>query len=142
MNGDGWGCAGVSLRYRIKAALGEWMAAGNPAQSHPGAANGSKTDQGDVGVFRTGGQVEALGWAESVHHRGEHRLVDTKGDTDGERGLGVGHDAGGRASCCLSCCFSAAFWIMRKTCATSRSSTTKSRSMTLRRGWSTTSTGR
>src|ERR1700733_5672543 len=133
MNGDGWGCAGVSLRYRIKAALGEWMAAGNPAQSHPGAANGAKTDQGDVGEFRTGRQVEALGRAEGVEHRREPRLIDTKGDTARERGLGVGPDAGGGAFCCVSCCFSAASWIVGKTCATSRSSTAKSRSMTLRR---------
>src|SRR5579871_3405152 len=146
MNGDGWGCTGVSVGDRIEAPFSEWMTAGDPAQSHPRAANGAKTNERYVGVLRAGRQIEALRWAEGVQYRRENRLIDTKGDTGGERGLGVGHDAGGGAfcclSCCFSCCFSAAFWIIRKTWATSRSSTVKSRSMTLRRGCSTTSTGR
>src|SRR6267378_1839597 len=84
----------------------------------------------------------------SVRGGGEDRLIDTKGDADGEGGLRVGHllaqaetDRGsGCLSCCLSCCLSAAFWMVRKTWATSRSRVENSRSMTLRRGWRMTST--
>ena len=91
VNGDGWGCAGVSLWDRIEAAFGEGMAAGEAAEGQPGASNEAETDEGDVGVFGAGGQIEALGRAEGVQDRGEHGLVDT------ERRCGWRAWAGGRS---------------------------------------------
>src|SRR5690348_7225566 len=93
-NVDGWGGAGVSGtgrgRFgarprrlsglsqgdRVEASLGEGMAAGQPAQSQPGAAEDTETDQRNVGVLRAGGQVDALRWAEDVEDRRQDALVD------------------------------------------------------------------
>src|SRR6266700_6948102 len=126
------------------------MAACEAAEGEPGASEEAKADQGYIGVLGTGGEVETLRGTEGVEDGGEDRLVDTKGDADGEGGLRVGHllaqaeaDRGsGCLSCCLSCCLSAAFWMARKTWATSRSRVENSRSIALRRGWRITSTGR
>lgn len=91
MNGDGIGALWVSRGDGIEAAFGEGVAAGKAPQGQPGAPENAETDQRDVGVFRTGGQIEALGWAEGVQDGRDDGLVDSVGDADGEGGFGIGH---------------------------------------------------
>ena len=91
VNGDGWTGWGVSGGNGIEAAFGEGMAAGEAAEGQPGASKEAETDQGYVGVLGTGGEVEALGWAEYVDDRRQDRLIDSVNDADGQSGLGVGH---------------------------------------------------
>jgi hypothetical protein len=83
VNGDGWIGRGVSGGDGIEAAFGEGMAAGEAAESEPGASEEAETDEGYVGVFRAGGEVEALRGAEGVEDGGEDGLVDAKRDADG-----------------------------------------------------------
>jgi hypothetical protein len=53
-------------RYRIETAFSEGMAAGEAAEGEPGALDNTEADECDVGVLRTGGEVEALRGAEGV----------------------------------------------------------------------------
>jgi hypothetical protein len=90
-NSDGWVQIGVSQRDWIKAAFGEGMATGKTAEGQPGALDDTETDQGDVGVLRAGGEIEALGRAEGVEDRRQDRLVDAIDDADCEAGLRIWH---------------------------------------------------
>lgn len=81
----------VSIGDRIEPSFGERKAAGEATESHPGTTEGAKADQRNVGVLGTGGQVEALGWAEGVEDRRQNGPIDAKGDADGEGGLGIWH---------------------------------------------------
>ena len=131
--------AGGRDRGRLWRRDGSGRGGGGPARSLEDA----ETDEGDVGVLGAGGEIEALRRAEGVEDRGQDGLVEPEGDADGEGGLGVGHRFRryGVVGGAELCCFSAAFWMARKTLATSRSRAVNSRSMTLRRGWRMTSTG-
>jgi hypothetical protein len=90
-NVDGWGWFGVSKGYWIEATLSEGMTAGDPAEGQPGASEDAEANEGDVGVFGAGGEIEALGGAEGVKDRRNDGLVKAVDDTDGERGLRVSH---------------------------------------------------
>jgi hypothetical protein len=59
------------------------MAAGETAESQPGASKETETDQGYVGVLGTSGEIEALRRAKSVQDGGEDGLVDSEGYADG-----------------------------------------------------------
>jgi len=47
------------------------MTAGDAAESKPGASEETEANEGNVGVFGAGGEVEALGGAEGVEDRGD-----------------------------------------------------------------------
>jgi hypothetical protein len=83
-NSDGRGQIGVSQGDGIEAALGEGMAAGEAAEGQPGAFEDAEADEGDVGVFRAGREIEALSGAEGVEDRGQDKLIDAIDDADGE----------------------------------------------------------
>jgi len=93
VNRDGRCWAGVSIGHGIEAAFGKGMATGEAAQRQPRTSKQAETDQRNVGVLRTGGQVEALRGAEGVQDGRDHGLVNTEGNADNELGLGVGHRA-------------------------------------------------
>lgn len=76
----------IGVGHGIEAALSEGMAAGEPLEREPGAADGAETDHGDVGVFGAGGQVEALRGAEGVQDGRDDGLIGAEGETDGEAG--------------------------------------------------------
>src|SRR5215469_831939 len=59
----------------IEASLGEGMAAEDASEREPGAPEDSEAVQRDVGVFRAGGQVDALRGANGVQQRREERFV-------------------------------------------------------------------
>jgi hypothetical protein len=90
-NVDGMGRFGVSKGYWIEATLSEGMTAGDPAEGQPGASEDAEANEGDVGVFGAGGEIEALGGAEGVKDRRNDGLVKAVDDTDGERGLRISH---------------------------------------------------
>ncbi len=54
------------FRYRVEAALGEGMAAGEPFEGKPGAFSEAEAVERYVGIFAAGGKVEALGGADRV----------------------------------------------------------------------------
>ena len=83
VNRDGRVGWGVSERDGVEAAFGEGMAAGEASESKPGASEEAETDQGYIGVFGAGGEVEALRRAEGVQDRGEDGLVDAECYADG-----------------------------------------------------------
>jgi hypothetical protein len=90
-NSDGWGQIGVSQRDWIEAAFGEGMATGKAAEGQPGTLDYTVADQGDVGVLRAGGEIEALGRAEGMEDRRQDRLIDAIDDADREAGLRIWH---------------------------------------------------
>jgi hypothetical protein len=92
-NRDGWGQIGVSQGNRIEATFGEGMAAGEAAESKPGAFEDAEPNESYVGVLRAGREIEALGGADCVEERREDGVVDAVGSADGEAGLGILHFA-------------------------------------------------
>ncbi len=91
VNRDGWDRPGVSIGNRIETSFGEGMTARETAQGQPGAAKEAETDRRNVGVFRAGGKVKAMGRAEGMEDWREDRFVDPEGDADGEGGFRVRH---------------------------------------------------
>jgi hypothetical protein len=90
-NEDGWSRVQVSAGHRIEASFGEGMAAGKTPEGQPGAFENAKANEGDVGVLRAGGKVDALAGTEGMEDRGQNRLIETPGDADSEAGLRGGH---------------------------------------------------
>jgi hypothetical protein len=83
VNRDGWVGWGVSEGDGVEAAFGERMAPGEASESEPGPPEEAETDQGYVGVFRAGGEVEALGGAEGVQDWRKDGLIDAECYADG-----------------------------------------------------------
>jgi len=90
-NGDGRGQFRVSCWDGIQTALGEGMATREAANGQPGTPDDTETDQGNVGIFRAGREIEALGGAEGMKNRRHNGLIDAISDPNGEAGLGVVH---------------------------------------------------
>src|ERR1700756_5676478 len=90
-NGDGWGYSGVSQRNRIKASLGEGMAARQPPQRQPGALEHAESNQRNIGILRTRRQIDTLRWTEGVKHRRQDRRIQAIDAADGEAGFSVWH---------------------------------------------------
>jgi hypothetical protein len=64
------------------------VTAGEAFEGEPGAFDEAEAVEGDVGVLRTGGEIEALGGADGVGEGREDALVEEEGEAEGE---GLGH---------------------------------------------------
>ena len=90
--------SGPAVGDGVQAAFGPGVAAADAAEGKPGAAYGTEAGDGDVSVFGAGGQVSALGEADSVEQGGDEAFVDLEGRggprsglcRPGRRGDGVG----------------------------------------------------
>src|SRR5271170_3282755 len=90
-NGGGWGQLGVSQGDGIQTAPGEGMATRKAAEGQPGAFDEAESDEGNIGIFGTGGEIEALCGAEGVENRRYDGPVETISNADGEAGLRIWH---------------------------------------------------
>jgi hypothetical protein len=90
-NDDGWGRGGVSERNGVEAASGERMTPCEAPEGKPGAFENAEPDERDVGIFRTGREIKALGGTEGVEDRRQNRFVQPVNAADREAGLRVRH---------------------------------------------------
>src|SRR5580692_7518362 len=67
------------------------MAARKPPQRKPRAFADAESNQCNVGILRTGGQINTLRRAERVKHRRENRRVEAIDAADRDAGLRVWH---------------------------------------------------
>jgi len=67
----------------VEAALGPGMAACEAAEREPRSAREAEAGDGERGVLRAGGQVDAAAGADGVQHRGYEELVRAESEGGG-----------------------------------------------------------